>query len=59
LGPELFSIAVQLLIIGIIPIPRQPEGASVVAWLETIGNLPVHKIREYNLKHFLRDSFAV
>lgn len=49
-GPELSSIAVPLVIVGIVSIPRHPEGAPVGAWLETIGNLLVHKIREYNLK---------
>lgn len=49
-GPELSSIAVTLVIVGILSIPRHPEGAPVGAWLETMGNLLVHKIREYNLK---------
>lgn len=51
-GPELSSIAVTHVIVGIVSIPRHPEAAPVGAWLETIGNLLVHKIREYNLNIF-------
>lgn len=31
-GPELFSVAVQLVSVGVVPIPGHPEDAPVVAW---------------------------
>lgn len=50
------SIGVQLFIIDVIPIPRHPEDALVVALVETIGNLLVYKIREYNLNIFFFET---
>lgn len=48
LGPELCCIAVQP--IGVIP--GHSQDGPVMAWLETIGNLLVHRIGKHNLKKY-------